>query len=115
MNPSVEKVTTAAQAAIVLTLAVRAAHSHAQSVIVGDALLDLIGEAAALENKLKRLQYALMEMRGQSEENGDNELLTALQACKAAVENGQLPPSVRLELVRDFATPAIVRTKGGAR
>lgn len=31
----------------------------------------------------------------------------ALDQCKAAAENKSLPPSARLELVRDYATPAL--------
>lgn len=42
------------------------------------------------------------------------DLLEALKRCKAAVENTNLPPSARMELVRDFATPAIAKAKGGA-
>lgn len=38
----------------------------------------------------------------------DNGLLAALIKCKAAVENTNLPPSARMELVRDYATPAIL-------
>ena len=38
------------------------------------------------------------------------ELLAALQRCKAAAQRGDLPPSARLELVRDYATPAITAT-----
>lgn len=35
--------------------------------------------------------------------------LEALRACKAAVENKELPPSARMELVRDIATPILCR------
>ena len=41
-------------------------------------------------------------------------MLAALAACKAAAENAALPPSARLELVRDFATPAILAARGPA-
>lgn len=41
--------------------------------------------------------------------------LEALKACKAAVENKELPPSARLELVRDFAAPAIQNADGAAK
>jgi hypothetical protein len=40
------------------------------------------------------------------------DLLAALVACKAAAENQSLTPSARLELVRDYATPAIVLAGG---
>lgn len=40
------------------------------------------------------------------------DLLAALIKCKEAVENGNLPPSARMELVRDYATPAITKAKG---
>ena len=33
----------------------------------------------------------------------------ALASCKAAVENGSLPPSARMEIVRDLATPILSR------
>lgn len=39
-------------------------------------------------------------------------LLEALKKCKAAVENGNLPPSARMELVRDYATPTIAAAEG---
>lgn len=39
-------------------------------------------------------------------------LLEALKKCKAAVENGNLPPSARMELVRDYATPIINQAEG---
>lgn len=35
------------------------------------------------------------------------QLRKALADCKAAVQNGDLPPSARLELVRDISTPAL--------
>jgi hypothetical protein len=42
----------------------------------------------------------------------DRELITtllgALRLCKAAVEDSNLSPSARLELVRDYSTPAII-------
>lgn len=41
-------------------------------------------------------------------------LLEALKKCKAAVENGNLPPSARMELVRDYATPTIAAAEGRA-
>ena len=40
-------------------------------------------------------------------------LLEALRDCKDSVENQALPPSARLELVRDYATPAILAAEAG--
>ena len=40
------------------------------------------------------------------------ELLEALKKCKAVVENGNLPPSARMEFVRDYAAPAIAKAEG---
>lgn len=36
-------------------------------------------------------------------------LTAALRQCKAAAESKDLPPSARLELVRDIATPALIQ------
>ena len=41
--------------------------------------------------------------------NAHEQLIEALRQCKAAVEDGSLPPSARLELVRDIATPILNR------
>ncbi len=41
-------------------------------------------------------------------------LLTALRRCKTSAEDGNQPPSARLELVRDYATPAIVAAERAA-
>ena len=80
MNQNISKVTTAAEASTVLATAIRRAHGSAESVMLSNTLLDLIGEAALLENKLKRLQYALMEDARQAGEAVSNlELLPALK------------------------------------
>ncbi len=40
------------------------------------------------------------------------DMFEALEACKRAVEDKSLPASARLELVRDIATPVILKAKG---
>lgn len=40
------------------------------------------------------------------------DLLTALSACKEIAENKALPPSARLELIRDCASPIIAKARG---
>lgn len=37
------------------------------------------------------------------------ELHRGLRACKNAVEDGSIPPSARMELVKDYATPLLNR------
>jgi len=39
--------------------------------------------------------------------NSHAALVEALRKCKAAVEDSSKPPSARMELVRDYATPAL--------
>jgi len=44
--------------------------------------------------------------------NNHQALVDALRKCKAAIEDQSLPPSARMELVRDYATPAIANAQG---
>jgi len=43
------------------------------------------------------------------------ELTEALKMCKLAVESTHLPPSARMEFVRDYAAPAIAKAEGRAK
>ncbi len=44
--------------------------------------------------------------------NCHDELVEALRKCKAIVENKDMPPSARMELVRDYATPVLAKVGG---
>jgi hypothetical protein len=74
-------------------------------------LTDKIKSALAFEGHSEGRRW--MEVRGLCsialQEMRADDAIRALRHCKAAVENKELSPSARMELVRDYATPVLVK------